>query len=287
MDEKTLNTTLVEFIAHLAQQEYSPNSIRAYHGNVAALLAFLDDTGAALSKEALILYKQRLTGAAKPSTVNRNIAAINQFLKFAGHAELLLKSLCLQEPLMDEHPLSPREFSRLMDAALRLGRYKIAMIMLTLAQTGIRIGELRFITVEAVRDAKAIIHHKNKIRMIFIPADLQRHLTGYCKKTGLLAGAIFTGTTDAPISRSYVAGEMKALAQSCGVDPAKAFPHNLRHYFARQFLDCGNTLTDLADLLGHSKMETTRRYLRASDETRRRQLEKTKILQAPLLACAF
>jgi len=271
-----------EFLQHLRREEYAENSIISYNKDLMDLFAFARgnlDYNCKLEKEFLIEYKKILTETVKPSSVNRKIAAINKFLDFLKLETYKLKSLKIQEHTMTVNTLTENEFKRLIEAALQLRKRKIALIMLTLASVGIRISELQYITAEAVKIGKTTIRNKGQIRTIIIPTNLREKLTTYCRMHKIENGVIFLGNVGQPISRSYISREMKTVAGSCCVDESKAFPHNLRHYFARKFLDCGNELSDLADILGHVSVNTTRRYLWVSEEILRKQMEKTKIIK--------
>ncbi|QTB23774.1 tyrosine-type recombinase/integrase [Lysinibacillus sphaericus] len=162
--------------------------------------------------------------------------------------------------------------------SIRSYQKDILKLFAFLEKTGIRIGELQFITVKAINSGKVLIKNKGTVRTIVIHKDLQGYLSLYCREKNVKSGIVFTGSKGRPISRSYIARAMKEVAEQCGIDPAMVFPHNLRHYFARSFLDCGNPLSDLADILGHKSIDTTRRYLRTSAETKQKQLAKLKII---------
>jgi len=273
---------LPDFLRYLRLEEFAENSINGYKKDLHGLFSFLQenfDENCEFEKEMLIKYKETLMIRLKPSSVNRKIAAINKFLEFCEFGNLKLKSLKIQEQTTAINTLTEREFARLIESALRLGKRKIALIMLTLASVGIRISELQFITAETVRFGKVTINGKGKVRTVIIPAELREKLAMYCVECDIKRGAIFLGKTGQPISRPYISCEMKAIAKSCNVDENKVFPHNLRHYFARKFLDCGNELSDLADVLGHTSVNTTRRYLRVSEKMLQRQMSKVKIFE--------
>jgi len=272
---------LSDFLQHLRLEEYAENSVNGYKKDLYGLFSFLEDVfgnNYDLKKEILIEYKKTLTDRLKPASVNRKIAAINKFLDFLNLPSFKLKSLKVQERTTSVNALTEQEFTRLIKSALQLRKQKIALIMLTLAATGIRISELKYITVKVVRHQKVTISNKGKIRILFIPAELCQKLITFARDNDITSGSIFLGNTGQPISRPYISREMKSVANSCGVDSSKAFPHNFRHYFARKFLDCGNHISDLADVLGHTNVNTTRRYLRSSEKLLRKQMEKLKLL---------
>jgi len=282
MKNLEMERKLAEFIRYLRLEEFAKNSISGYQKDLFGLFSFLRenfDENCEFEKEMLIKYKETLTNRLKPSSVNRQIAAINKFLEFCDFGNFKLKSLKIQEQTTAINTLTEREFARLIETALKLGKRKIALIMLTLASVGIRISELQFITAEAVRFGKVSINSKGKVRTVIIPAELRESLAAYCRECDIKRGAIFLGKTGQPLSRTYISREMKAIARSCNVDVDKVFPHNLRHYFARRFLECGNELSDLADVLGHTSINTTRRYLRVSEKMLQRQMSKVKIFE--------
>jgi integrase len=273
-----LKESMPGFIRLLKQNEYAENSVKSYGKDVTGLLVFLDGFTGKLEKERLLAYKKTLEARLAPTSVNRHIAAINKFLSYLGLNGFALKTLKIQERTTADKELTAKEFDRLLTAALKRGKSKLALILLTLAGTGIRIGELRFITAEAAKSGAAVIKSKGRIRAAVLSAELQKYLLDYCRERNIISGPVFTGSGCAPISRSYIAGGMKKTARTCGVDPAKAFPHNLRHYFARRFLESGCPLSDLADALGHKSVDTTRRYLRTSEAAKRKQIAKVKLL---------
>jgi len=270
---------LPKFLQFLYCAEHATHTIDGYRKDLKGLFDFLEQNtnNAKLNKEHLIEYKKTLASTLKASTINRKIAAMNKFLEFVNLPAFKLKALKIQEHTAAENTMKEKEFTRLINEANRSCKHKIALIMLTLASTGIRISELKYITVEAVHAGKTTINSKSKIRTIFIPSSLKENLTAFYQKHNITNGTIFLGNKGQPISRPYVSTQMKKLAHSCGVDASKVFPHNLRHYFARRFLDCGNALTDLANVLGHTSVNTTRRYLRVSENIMRKQMAKVKV----------
>ena len=280
MEIFNLKGKLQEFISHLKREEYAANSVRSYHADILGLIEYLNCRGelcSPLQKEMLIEYKKSLQNRLSPSSVNRNIAAINKFLQFLDLDDFKLKTLKIQEYTTADNELTESEFNELLKTSFNIGKNKIALIMLTLVCTGIRIGELQFITLRAAEVGKAVINNKGTIRTVVIHTELRQYLLRYCRENDIKSGAVFIGRGGNPISRSYVASAMKDVARKCGIDIRKVFPHNLRHYFARRFLDCGNQLTDLADILGHKNINTTRRYLRVNEKVLQKQILKMKL----------
>lgn len=212
-----------------------------------------------LTKEFTIQYKAALCGKCKPAGVNSRLVAVNRFLQFIGRRDCCVKLLKIQRQMFasEGRELSEAEYRRLVRAA---GGRRIAYILQTICGTGIRVSELQFITAEAAYEGKAAVHCKNKTRVIFIPVQVQRLLREYMKKAGIRSGCVFVTSGGKPLDRSNIWREMKALCKLADVDPNKVFPHNLRHLFARTFYQLEKDIVRLADLLGHSNVETTRIY---------------------------
>ena len=275
-----MKSQLNEFTGYLKNQEYSENSIKCYKKDVSAFIDFIYMLPRPLKKEHLIDYKAFLVKTMRPASVNRKIAALNKFFKYLDMNDFLLKTLKIQEQITFDNELGEEDFNKLINTAFSRGKSKIALIMLTLACTGLRISELEIITVEAVRAGRTEVYNKGTIRTVLLQKELQQHLSAYCEEQNIRRGAVFVGNTGNPISRSYVAHSMKEIAKLCEISPAKVFPHNFRHYFARSFLTCGNHITDLADILGHKSINTTRQYLKTNATAKLEQLSRIKALNS-------
>ncbi len=199
----------------------------------------------------------------KPVTVNSMLIAINLFLRFLNLPDYCVKLTKIQRKIFcrSERELSYREYSQLLDCEKDT---PISLMIQTICGTGIRVSELAYITVEAVKNGQAIVHNKNKTRVIFIPCALRKILLQYVKKTSRKADPIFITKYGNPPNRSNIWRQMKALCKKANVAPEKVFPHNLRHLFARTFYNKTKDIVKLADLLGHSNVETTRIYTMSS-----------------------
>ena len=210
-------------------------------------------------KEKLIAYKYCLMETYAPASVNSMLTSVNMFLKFLGKTELVVKLLKIQQQAFvdGERELTKSDYKRLLLAA---GESRIGYILQTICSTGIRISELACITVEAVRSGQAIVRCKNKTRKILISAPLRKRLKKYIKKAGIKTGSIFISKTGKSLNRSNIWREMKNLSKKAGVSEKKVFPHNLRHLFARIFYDMEKDIVRLANILGHSSINTTRIY---------------------------
>lgn len=249
-----------EFETYLYCQERSTNTITKYVRDIRAFLTFLD--GAPVTKEILLEWKGRLTESYTPASVNSMLAAVNTFLQWLGVPELKIKPLRIQREIFakPEKELTRDEYRRLVEAADREHNRRLSLLLQTICATGIRVSELRFITLEAIQRGRAVVDCKGKTRTVFLPVDLCRALRRYCREQGIERNVIFQTKNGKPLDRSNIWKDMKALCASAGVEPGKVFPHNLRHLFARTFYGLEKDLSRLADLLGHTNVTTTRIY---------------------------
>lgn len=271
---------LRRYALHLREEERADSTIEKYVRDLEALGRHL--AGRPVTKAALIGWKEELTAAYAPATVNSMIAAVNGFLRFMGWRECAVKLLNIQKSLFcDEgRELTRSEYVRLVRAAELDGNRRLALVLQTICATGIRVSELKFVTVEAVQTGRAEIANKGKRRTVFLPDKLRRLLRTYLqaqKKTAQPADVknpVFTTRTGNPLDRSNIWRDMKRLCDSAGVEPGKVFPHNLRHLFARTYYTLEKDLSRLADILGHSSVNTTRVYTMESGAVHARQMER-------------
>ena len=266
------------YLKELREQERSGATVEKYRTNLCRLLDFVKES--ALTKAAVIDWKQRLIGTHAPASVNAMLAAVNGYLKYFGWNELCVKPLKIQRSaFLDERKeLTRAEYARLVEAAGRKENERLSLVIQTLCATGIRVSELKFITVAAVQSGRAEIHNKGKFRLVFLPGKLRKLLKKYIQKQKKTAGAVFTTRTGKPLDRSNIWRDMKALCERAGVAPEKVFPHNLRHLFARTFYDLEKDLSRLADILGHSSVNTTRIYTAESGAVHARQIERLRLV---------
>ena len=275
MEEKMMTPTLIEnYAAHLRERERSAATVQKYIRDLNALCLWLG--GATLTKEALLEWRVRLTENHAPASVNATLAAVNGFLSFQGWGELTVRPLKIQKNLfLDENrELTRGEYARLVRAAERRGDGRLALVLQTLCATGIRVSELKCVTAEAVAAGRAEVANKGKRRVVFLPEKLRRLLKSYLRKQKKTAGAVFTTRTGKPLDRSNIWRDMKALCEAAGVAPGKVFPPNLRHLFARTYYAAEKDLSRLADILGHSSVNTTRVYTAESGAVHARQVER-------------
>ena len=270
---------LQAFRQRLVWEEKSPATIEKYLRDAADFTAWLD--GRAASKAAAGAWKAALLEAKlAPATINVKLAAVNRFLVFLGWPAFRVKPLRIQRRLFrdDSRELTRPEYLRLLETARTQGRERLALLLETICGTGIRVSEVRYVTVEAVYRGRAEISLKGKIRTILLPGKLCRKLLKYARKQKIASGEIFLTRNEKGISRRQIWAEMKALCDKAGVAPSKVFPHNLRHLFARTFYESCRDVVKLADILGHSSVETTRLYLLTTGAEHLRQLERLRLL---------
>ena len=270
---------IAEFSCCLKSEEKSENTIGKYLRDVQAFFTYLG--GAAVTKEAVIAYKNKLLAESYAvRSVNSMLASLNSLFAFLGWTDCRVKSIKLQRQIYcpEEKELTKAEYMRLVNAAKQKGNERLNLILQTICGTGIRVSELQFITVEAVKNGEAIVSLKGKTRSVFIVKELQKKLLRYAAEQGISSGAIFITRTGRPMSRTNIWREMKGLCEQAGVNPQKVFPHNLRHLFARVFYGIEKDIAKLADILGHSSINTTRIYIISTGNEHRRRMEHMRAM---------
>ena len=266
------------FRNYLREEEKSENTLEKYIRDVTAFSAFCNG---AITKDTVIAYKQSLIdGGYAVRSINSMLASINSLFSFLGWYELRVKSLKVQQQVFcpEEKELTKAEYERLCHTAERKQNERLCLILQTICGTGIRVSELHFITVEAVRKGEATVSLKGKTRSIFIVRNLQRKLLRYISEQKITAGAIFITRTGKPLSRTNIWREMKNLCIEAEVNPEKVFPHNLRHLFARVFYGIEKDIAKLADILGHSSISTTRIYIISTGTEHRQRMERMRLI---------
>ena len=270
---------LQNFAEELRRQERCPGTIEKYLRDTQVFLAWLD--GKAVERETAAEWKSALleSGLA-PVTVNSMLAAVNKFFAVVGWQECRVKPLRIQRRLFRDacRELTQEEYFRLLHTAHVLGRERLELLLETICATGIRVSEVRSITVEAARCGRAEISMKGKIRTILLPEKLCRKLLKYARKQKTASGEIFLTRGGRGLSRRQIWAEMKAICGKAGVSPEKVFPHNLRHLFARTFYKVCRDVVKLADVLGHSSVETTRIYLISSGSEHAKTLNLLRLI---------
>lgn len=269
---------IAEFKEHLILEERSVATIQKYIRDVKAFTAYVQNS--AIAKEIVIAYKKYLQKNYAVRSVNSMLASINSFFSFFGWNDLKVKSLKLQQQVFcpEEKELTKGEYTRLCRAAERRHNERLNLVLQTICGTGIRVSELQFITVEAAKCGEAVVRCKGKTRAVFIVRELRQKLLRYAAEQNIQSGMIFVTRTGKPISRTNIWREMKALCVEADGNPQKVFPHNLRHLFARVFYGIEKDIAKLADILGHSSINTTRIYIISTGIEHRRRMETMHLI---------
>lgn len=269
---------ITAFERFLTHREKSRATVKKYTAAIRELSAWLG--GAALEQEKLLAYREYLLTRGKAQTVNGKLSAINAYLRFAGQAGMGVCFLKVQRrAFVDEsRELTREEYERLLSTARACGDERLYLLMMTLCATGIRVSELAYITREAAQQGQANIRMKGKCRTVLLQKQLCRELLDYAKERQIASGPIFRTRSGRPMDRSNICHAMKKLCAQADVAPSKVFPHNLRHLFARVFYSIEKNLAHLADVLGHSRIETTRIYVATSASAHARILDQMRLI---------
>lgn len=280
MNRRTISKDqLAAYRDQLLREERAAATVEKYLRDTESFAAWLG--GGCLTKETVVCWKnQLLENGLAPATVNAKLAALNGLLTFLGMEQCRAKFLKLQRRAFRnaDRDLSQEEYRRLLAAARRLGRAQTELLLETICATGIRVSEVRYITVEAARRGRAEVSLKGKIRTILLPAKLCRKLLKHAQKKRTAFGAIFLTEGGAVLSRYQIWREMKRLCAEAGVECSKVFPHNLRHLFAAVFYRATRDIVKLADVLGHSSINTTRCYLLSTGVEHARQMNRLGLI---------
>ena len=274
MNHKIIHKQLIEsYRNYLYHEEKSEATIEKYLRDINAFSNYTE--GQIITKELIILYKQKLIERNYAvRSINSMLASINSFLKFCGWTECKIKNIRQQHQTYcpEEKELTRAEYLRLIESAKNQPR--LSLLLKTICGTGIRVSELKYFTVEAVKKGEIIISCKSKTRTILIPRKLQKMLLQYAKRDGIENGPVFISRNGNPLNRSNIWAQMKKLCDKAKVNPKKVFPHNLRKLFARTFYGLEKDIAKLADILGHSSIETTRIYIMTTGFEHRKKIEK-------------
>lgn len=280
MKERVLTDDKISsFAIYLKNEEKSKNTIEKYIRDVKLFFAYVKSVE--ITKEKVIAYKNKLIcNNYAIRSVNSMIASINSLFVFLGWLDLKAKNIKLQRQIYypEEKELTKAEYIRLCRTAERKHNERLNLILQTICGTGIRVSELRFITVEAVKSNVAIVSLKGKTRSVFIVKELKKKLLRYAKNQNIKSGMIFVTRTGKAINRTNIWREMKSLCKDANVNPQKVFPHNLRHLFARVFYGIEKDIAKLADILGHSSIDTTRIYIISTGTEHRRCMENMRLI---------
>lgn len=277
----TAQMQIKSFEKYLLMEEKSAATVEKYLRDVCAFLLYVK--GRKITKELTVTYKKSLEeNGYKPRSLNSMIASLNSFLNFIGASDCRVRSVRIQRAtyMTEEKELTKDEYKRILAASRH--KEQLNLVIRTICATGIRISELKYFTVQAIKSGEVSIKCKNKNRTILVPGDLRKLLLSYARRKDITSGAIFITRGGKTLDRSYIWAQMKGLCAVAGVKPSKVFPHNLRKLFARSFYRLEKDIAKLADVLGHSSIETTRIYIMTTGTEHRRQIER---LGLALLQC--
>ena len=270
---------IAAFAVFLKSEEKSENTVEKYIRDVKAFSTYISEKE--ITKQTVIAYKNKLlSDNYAVRSVNSMLASINSFLSFLGWVDFKVKSIKLQRQIYcpEEKELTKADYMRLVHTAKQKGNERLNLLIQTICGTGIRVSELQYITVESVKCGEAIVSLKGKTRSVFIVRELQKKLLRYAAEQRITSGAIFITRSGKPMSRTNIWRGMKNLCAQAGVNPKKVFPHNLRHLFARTFYGIEKDIAKLADILGHSSINTTRIYIITTGNEHRQQLENMRLI---------
>ena len=269
---------LAAFAAALETQGRGAATAVKYRREAETFLLWLGDRELTAAEAAA--YREHLAATRTASGANGAVSALNRFFAFLGRPDCRLRGLPVQRKLCrdEARELTAGEYKRLLSAARRNKRERLLLAMEAICATGIRVSELRFFTLEAVKAGKAIVTNKGKTREVYLPGKLRGRLLDYARRQKITAGAIFVTKGGKPLDRSNLWREMKSLCREAKVAAGKVFPHNLRHLFARTFYKVEKDLARLADILGHASVDTTRIYTLETGLAWRRRLDRLNLL---------
>ena len=273
------NEVIKRFELYLYEEERSGNTIEKYMRDIRFFREWLQ--GRSIDKSVVIEYKKELCKGYAVKSVNSMLSSINAFFVFMGWYDLKVKALKIQRRIFVDKSkeLSKAEYEQLLFAAKDKKNERLYYLMQTIASTGLRVSEIKYVTCESVRQGQAVINCKGKIRQIFLPKKLCQMLKKYIKSRNIKSGSVFVSRNGKPLDRSYIWKMLKNLCEAAGVSKDKVFPHNFRHLFARTYYSLQKDIVRLADILGHSSIETTRIYTIETGDICRKQIQKLGLLR--------
>lgn len=277
--KRITNELIQKFKTYLINEEKSSATLEKYIRDVIAFMHWLNDR--VVEKTVVMEYKQNLIENYAPASANSMLSSINSFFGYMEWYDCKVKTFKIQKQIFanKDKELTKAEYERLLIAAKGKQNKKLYMLMQTICSTGIRVSELRYISTDAVRKGEAVINCKGKMRVVILPKQLCKMLTSYIKEQKILSGSVFVTKNRKPLDRSNIWKLMKDLCESAGVSKNKVFPHNLRHLFARTYYSLEKDVVRLADILGHSSVNTTRIYTMETGEQHRIQIQRLGLLR--------
>lgn len=275
---KITNELIQKFKAYLIGEEKSSSTLEKYIRDITVFMEWCKETE--LSKSVVLEYKQDIVEKYAPASVNSILSSLNSFFAYNEWYDLKVKALKIQRQIFasQDKELTKAEYERLLVAAKQKKNQRLYYLMQTICATGIRVSELKAITVSAVKSGQASINCKGKMRIVILPKQLCKMLKDYIKENNIKSGSVFVSKSGKPLDRSNIWSDMKKLCESAGVSKNKVFPHNLRHLFARTYYSIQKDVVRLADILGHSNVNTTRIYTMETGEIHRKQIQRLGLL---------
>jgi len=276
---KITNNLIFNFKEYLIEEEKSENTIDKYIRDITFFAEWL--CGGEVTKILALEYKKELLNKYAPASVNSVISSLNSFFSFMNWYDIRIKVLKIQRKIFSDkdREMTKTEYERLLTAAKNKNNKRLYYLIQTIASTGVRVSELRYITTSAVHSGQAVINCKGKIRIVILPKELCRMLKEYIRVNNIKKGSVFVSRNGEPLDRSHIWKMLKALCEIAGVSKEKVFPHNFRHLFARTYYNLQKDIVRLADILGHSSVNTTRIYTIESGEIHRRQIQKLGLVK--------
>ncbi len=277
---KTITNELIQkFNEYLIDEEKATATIEKYIRDITAFMKWL--AGTEITKQMVLAYKQKLIEDYAPASVNSVLSSLNSFFSYNEWYDCKVKALKIQRQVFasKEKELTKAEYEKLLNVAKNKNNERLYYLMQTICSTGIRVSELKYITCNDLKIGQAVIRCKGKTRIVFLTKQLCKMLANYIKKHNVKSGSVFVTKTGKPLDRSNIWSDMKKLCEIAGVSKDKVFPHNLRHLFARTYYSLQKDIVRLADILGHSSVNTTRIYTMESGDVHRKQLQKLGLLR--------
>ncbi len=277
---RKITTELIQkFKGYLIDEEKSSSTLEKYIRDITVFMEWCKETK--LNKSLVLEYKQELIEKYAPASVNSVLSSLNSFFVYNEWYDLKVKALKIQRQIFasKDKELTKAEYERLLTAAKQKKNQRLYYLMQTICSTGIRVSELKAITVSAIKCGQATINCKGKMRIVILPKQLCKMLKDYIKENNIKSGSVFVSKNGKPLDRSNIWSDMKKLCESAGVSKDKVFPHNLRHLFARTYYSIQKDVVRLADILGHSNVNTTRIYTMETGEIHRQQIQKLGLLR--------
>jgi len=275
---KITNELITKFKEYLIDEEKSAATLDKYIRDITVFKEWCKDTE--LCKSLVLEYKQGIIEKYAPASVNSIISSLNSFFAYNEWYDLKVKSIKIQKQIFanKNKELTKAEYERLLKAAKSKNNKRLYYLMQTICSSGLRVSELKYVTSDAVRHGQATINCKGKMRIVILPKQLCKMLKDYIKENNIKSGSVFVSKNGKPLDRSNIWSDMKKLCEDAGVSKDKVFPHNLRHLFARTYYSIQKDVVRLADILGHSNVNTTRIYTMSTGEIHRKQLQKLGLL---------